>query len=617
MDEISVLYIYANDSWKNTYVTEFEDANDNIHVVFEDGDTVSPDKFDYEAYNSIVINAEYLDEFKQSIKATQKTPPVLLVVEPNNDTPLKKLSNGFVDDIIKLHDVEDTLLIKKRLETIHSHELSKDKFQAINNRVKELFTAESVADVAKKTVSAAQDIMGYEFVGFHEKQGDVLAPIQCTEKVHEELGAPDIEKGSGIAWEAYRTGEIKAHPDVRDAKNILNEETIIRSEIAIPVNNFGVLLIGSTKINDFSTNNITILEILCQNAGKAIKQVKQKQYIEKFKYFVELSPDIVQIINSSGEITYQSEASPVVSYDIPDFEGKNILDTVVDKHTDRIKDELAAIKNGLDSVYKTEYKYENTDTEETYWFEARTQDTNNTDEIDGMIRTLREISERKETEEKLRTKNKKLDQFTSVITHDLRNPLGVAKGYTNLLINNIDDESELMRYANESISSIDRMEEIITNMLTLTKSGDITGAKKKINLGGVIDDAWKNIESRDATVTNNLTEVMVEGDKSSLQQCFENVLRNAIEHGGADVTIQFDTYSDGVYIKDDGPGIDDKITDTIFEMGETTEGSGTGYGLYITAKIIDEHGWDIRVDETVDDGARFNIELEKETYMDT
>lgn len=611
MDEINVLYIYANDSWKNEYVTEFEDANDNINIVFEDANAITPDEFEYDAYNSIVINAEYLDEFEQSIKATQKTPPVLLVVDSDHYTSLKKLSNGFVDDIIKIHDTEDTLLIKKRLETIHAHELSKDKFQAINNRVKELFTAESVDDVAMKTVSAAQDIMGYEFVGFHEEQGDVLTPIQCTKKVREELGAPDIEKGSGIAWEAYRTGEIKAHPDVRDAKNILNEETIIRSEIAIPVNNFGVLLIGSTKINDFSTNNITILEILCQNAGKAIKQVKQKQYIEKFKYFVELSPDIVQIINSNGEITYQSEVSPVVSYNIPDFEGENILNTVVDDHTDRIEDELLAIENGLDSVYKTEYKYESDDGSETYWFEARTQDTANTDEIDGVIRTLREISERKETEEKLRAKNKKLDQFTSVITHDLRNPLGVAKGYTNLLIDNIDEDSDLMRYADESISSIDRMEEIITNMLTLTKSGDITGVKKEIDLGSVISDAWKNIESRNATIENNLTEVRVDGDKSSLQQCFENVLRNAIEHGGSDVTIRFDTYSDGVYVKDDGPGIDSGITDTIFEMGETTERSGTGYGLYITAKIIEEHGWDIRVNELVNDGARFDIELER------
>ena len=67
------------------------------------------------------------------------------------------------------------------------------------------------------------------------------------------------------------------------------------------------------------------------------------------------------------------------------------------------------------------------------------------------------------------------------------------------------------------------------------------------------------------------------------------------------------TIPNGFYIEDDGPGIPTDERDAVFEAGYSTTEDGTGFGLNIVEEIVDAHGWDIRVTEAPDGGARFEI----------
>jgi signal transduction histidine kinase len=94
-----------------------------------------------------------------------------------------------------------------------------------------------------------------------------------------------------------------------------------------------------------------------------------------------------------------------------------------------------------------------------------------------------------------------------------------------------------------------------------------------------------------------------------LQQLLENLFRNAVEHGGEDVTIRVGALDDaaGFYVADDGVGIPGEDRDEVFESGYSSATNGTGFGLAIVEEIADAHSWTIRVTESSEGGARFEM----------
>ena len=99
----------------------------------------------------------------------------------------------------------------------------------------------------------------------------------------------------------------------------------------------------------------------------------------------------------------------------------------------------------------------------------------------------------------------------------------------------------------------------------------------------------------------------VEADYDRLCQLLENLFRNAIEHGGEDVTVRVGVLDDGFYIEDDGPGISEDVQEEVFDVGYSTSPDGTGFGLSIVKEITEAHGWKIAITEGTADGARFEI----------
>lgn len=90
-------------------------------------------------------------------------------------------------------------------------------------------------------------------------------------------------------------------------------------------------------------------------------------------------------------------------------------------------------------------------------------------------------------------------------------------------------------------------------------------------------------------------------------QLLENLFRNAVEHGGPDVTVEVGALEDGFFVEDDGPGIPSDARDEVFDVGYSSADDGSGFGLSIVRRIATAHGWDISVTEGTDGGARFEI----------
>jgi PAS domain S-box-containing protein len=218
-----------------------------------------------------------------------------------------------------------------------------------------------------------------------------------------------------------------------------------------------------------------------------------------------------------------------------------------------------------------------------------------------LIGLATDISDRKAREEELERQNERLEDFASIVSHDLRNPLSTAGDWLALAREEGDQE-----YFDNIEQAHERMWALIDDLLRLAREGEPIDEGEPVDLDSVAEACWQNVDTGDASLEHR-TDLTIEADRSRLRQLFENLMRNAVEHGGEDVTLDVGRLEHGFYVADDGPGIPPDRRDVVFESGYSTTGSGTGFGLTIVAQIATDHDWDIDLCESPAGGARFEI----------
>jgi len=235
------------------------------------------------------------------------------------------------------------------------------------------------------------------------------------------------------------------------------------------------------------------------------------------------------------------------------------------------------------------------------------------DRTAGQLIVVHDITERKLREEELKNQNERLEQFANLVSHDLRNPLNVASASTTMLRMNHGDLDRL----DELEQAHDRMEAIIDDVLTLAREGKSIDEDdlEPVELTDLATYCWDHVDTKEATLSVE-TDRSIVADRERLYRLFENLFRNALDHGPADVTITVGAIGDddmipseqrGFFVADDGPGIPADKREDVLEHGYTTADEGTGLGLSIVVSIAEAHGWEIEVTESEDGGARFDV----------
>ncbi|QZP36898.1 GAF domain-containing sensor histidine kinase [Halobaculum magnesiiphilum] len=209
----------------------------------------------------------------------------------------------------------------------------------------------------------------------------------------------------------------------------------------------------------------------------------------------------------------------------------------------------------------------------------------------------------KQATERIQRQRDQLEEFAKVVSHDLRNPLSVVQGYLDLA-----EETGDPDHYDRCRDALDRMETLIEDLLVLAREGESIDETEAVDVGEAASDCWSFVATADATLTVEIDR-RITADGTRLQQLFENLFRNAIEHGGDDVAIRVGELADGsgFFVADDGPGITPADRERVLDHGYSTADDGTGFGLTIVTQIADAHGWDVTVTESDDGGARFEI----------
>jgi PAS domain S-box-containing protein len=225
--------------------------------------------------------------------------------------------------------------------------------------------------------------------------------------------------------------------------------------------------------------------------------------------------------------------------------------------------------------------------------------------VSGAIGVAMDVTERRRRERELQRQNERLEEFAGVVSHDLQNPLNVAAGRVELAREECDCD-----HLADAARALDRMDELVTDLLRLAREGTRVDDIESVALPGLIEECWGTVEAPGATLDVE-TALTIRADPRRLRHLLSNLLRNAVEHGATagGVTVTVGTLDDGTgfYVADDGPGIPDDERERVFESGYSTETDGTGFGLAIAEEAAEAHGWSIDATESAAGGARFDV----------
>jgi PAS domain S-box-containing protein len=239
---------------------------------------------------------------------------------------------------------------------------------------------------------------------------------------------------------------------------------------------------------------------------------------------------------------------------------------------------------------------------------------------------VRDIAKRKHVEKaleqsklELERSNTDLEQFASIASHDLREPLRAISGFAHLLEKRYGDrmDAEADEYIDYILGGTKRLQELIDALLAYSQVGTKGKAFEPTDCEEILERVTSNltlaIEESGAVITHDPLPIL-KGDKVQLEQLLQNLISNAIKFCGKDrpevhIGLQRKNTEWEFSIKDNGIGIEPQFADrifTIFQRLHTQEEyPGTGLGLAICKRILERHGGQIWVESELGKGSTF------------
>ena len=329
--------------------------------------------------------------------------------------------------------------------------------------------------------------------------------------------------------------------------------------------------------------------------------------LERYQTIVETVNDGIFVLDEDGHFTLINHAyTELVGYDreeLIDSPSSLIAaeKTDVEELSERIRRDLVAGDAETETYESTieTASDESLDVESTVALLPEQEDANH-----DKVVVVRDVTERNEREHRLEQQNERLDSFAGMLAHELRNPVTIGQIYSRQLPS--DANPEAVDYVSEAF---DRVENMIDVMLILTQGREAVTESTPIQLADAAREAWDEVDAPDATLDVTIDRT-IRADETYVRHLFRNLFENAVEHGGADVTVSVGELPTGFYVADDGTGIAADEREAVFETGYTTASSrgGMGLGLTFIHEMADVYGWTCSVTESADGGARFEFE---------
>jgi PAS domain S-box-containing protein len=443
---------------------------------------------------------------------------------------------------------------------------------------------------------------------------------------------------SGVVTRALRTREVQVVDDVTDHpssvpwREAASERGCTGALVAplyVEDELYGVLGLYSQDPKGFSDMEVSGIEEISRTVSTVLDTMairgridQQERILKRYERLVETVGDGMYALDSDGHfMTVNNGLMEMTGYSREGLLGEHISMILENKTVDSSRQLVREMYERDQMTAETKEVGVRPKTGDAFPGEAQIALLPYDDEFRGTVGVVRDITERKRREEELERQNERLEAFASIVSHDLRNPLGVSQGYLDLAMEESDEA--VAGYLGHVQDGLERMEDIIEDVLALARQGQTVTDTEPVELVGLAREAWSNVKTAEATL-EAASEYRFAADRSRLLRSFENLFRNSIEHGGTAVTVtvgrlddqrtdefeiaEEDDRTTGFFIADDGPGMPAEIREHAFDSEFTTSDDGLGIGLWVVREVASAHGWSVDVVEGEDGGARFEFD---------
>jgi PAS domain S-box-containing protein len=349
----------------------------------------------------------------------------------------------------------------------------------------------------------------------------------------------------------------------------------------------------------------------------------------RYRGLLEAAPDAMVVVNHDGEIVLLNvQAEKQFGYHRDELLGQKVTSIIPEGFAERlIADALRSVEDALAQQIGTGIEL-NGRRKNGSEFPIEMM-LSPLESAQGTLVTaaIRDISVRKTAEvhlvqkvEELKRSNAELEQFAYVASHDLQEPLRMVASFTQLLSRRYkgkldSDADEFIAFA---VDGVNRMQRLIRDLLAYSRVGSRANHLHATSSDEALQQALKNlhgaIEESGALVTNDPLPTVL-ADETQLIQLFQNLIGNAIKYQGLGVpqihvsAARKDQERWVFSVRDNGLGIESRYFDKIFglfqRLHKREEFTGTGIGLAICRKIVEQHGGNIWVESQLGHGSTF------------
>jgi PAS domain S-box-containing protein len=558
------------------------------------------------------VNAQFHEAYRRSMEAQEPT----TVVAQSSIAPERWIEARTFpsDDGLSVYgrDVTERKQMESRLREMKA---KREALYDVAARAVSCTTAHEIYDLA---VEAAEDILEFDFCAVDAAEDGELVKRTVSTSLPDDgyYGSVAVDSADSLAATVYREGETSTVADLQ-AEGYAPATSEYRSALTVPLGEFGVLQAVSENREGFDEEDRDLAELLAAHLTEALRRIGSESALraerDRFAALFENVPNsVVSCVYEDGEPIVQAvnpAFEEIFGWDADEIVGDRLDAYIVPPSAEAEAEELNQQTVEGRQIRSAEVSRVTTDGPCDFLLNTASVREDETEDVS----VYTEITAQKDRERQLARQNERLEEFASVVSHDLRNPLNVAQGRFDLLDAECDSD-----HLDPIGRSLDRMDSLVEDLLALARQSDPTADTEQVELMALAEEAWATAETEaaDLRIEGRAT---IEVDPARVRQLFENLFRNAVEHAGRDATVRVGTLDGeradddgepreaGFYVADDGPGIPEAVRGKVFDYGFTTDERGTGLGLSIVADVAEAHGWTVALVESEDGGARFEF----------
>jgi hypothetical protein len=350
---------------------------------------------------------------------------------------------------------------------------------------------------------------------------------------------------------------------------------------------------------------------------------------KRFRSMVQNSSDITTILDTEGNIRYESASFFNMSGFLPDeVIGKPVHEFL---HPDDVEMAMKALENLIVVGEQSSVIFRFKRKDETYvYLEALGSNQLSEPSINGIVVNSRDVTERLESENQMKEYantlekiNKELDQFAYIVSHDLKAPLRAINNLSIWIEEDLEGKMEPDTRKNFDMlrGRIHRMESLINGILQYSRAGRVKSENIPIDVNAFVKDIVQNLappEIFQVFVDDKLP--VIQGEKLAIDQVFSNFISNAIKYNNNEKPEIKVFYEDlgsmhKFGVSDNGPGIAPEFFNKVFVIFQTLQArdviESTGVGLAIVKKIVEEKGGQVWLESEMNKGTTFYFTLPK------